>query len=914
MPAREDLLFGMLAVQTGLLDAVAFLDAWASLDEGGPPLPDLLVQRGLILPEDREHLAYLARRRMPGADAAPRTAVTVMGGRAGDGGRYHYLDRCGTGGMGDVWRARDTRLGRDVAIKELKPSLADDEVIRARFLREARITSQLDHPGIVPLYDLLPDEGGRPRYAMRLLRGRTLSEAIRAMHGRRQAGEDVSLERAGLLQAFVTVCNTVAYAHSRGVLHRDLKPANIQLGDFGEVVVLDWGLAGSVRGGDTPTEDADARVTLPGHVFGTPEYMAPEQASGDIGRIDQRSDIYGLGAILYQMLTGSPPFRGASMSETLALVREGEPTPVRELCPDVPAGLEAICHKALSKRPEDRHADAASLGAAVLQWQESERLAAEEALQKSEERLRLALDAGRCGVWDWDILADHITWSERVYEFHGVKPGEFSGRVADYAALLHPDDAAALRDAIRRAVELGEPYAQERRAVRPDGEVRWFSTQGRVIRDGDGRAVRMLGAIIDVTERRAAEEALRESEERFRTLIEAIPQIVWIRRPDWYVEYINHRSMGTADSRWKREQFLGMRWQEIFHPEDLERNAERVRQAQETGKPYESEFRLKLPDGTYRWFLTRAVPMRDPEGRVSRWFGTSTDIQDLKQAMQERDAALEQARASEVHFRTLVEAVPQIVWIRRPDWHVEYINHRTMGAGDTRWWSGQFLGLRWQELFHPEDTERSVERVRVAQESGKPYESEFRLRLPDGSYRWFLTRAVPMRDAEGRIEKWFGTTTDIHDLKQAVQERDEALALVRLSEQRHRLLTEMIPHSVWTTTPEGVPDYVNRHARDLQGLGLEEMGRDTYHQVVHPDDLPGFKDRWELSLATGEPFEKECRVRDAAGEYRWYLSRAVAIRDDQGRITQWFGTNTDIDTLKRAEMGRSEANERPRAS
>src|SRR5439155_26414987 len=125
---------------------------------------------------------------------------------------------------------------------------------------------------------------------------------------------------------------------------------------------------------------------------------------------------------------------------------------------------------------------------------------------ESEERLRLALDAGQCGVWDWDVVTDRVTWSDRIYEFHGVEPGAFAGHVSDFERLVHPDDGARVREGIRRALHEGEPYSQEFRAIRPGGEVRWLSTKGRVIRDGSGRPVRMLGATIDVTERRAAEE------------------------------------------------------------------------------------------------------------------------------------------------------------------------------------------------------------------------------------------------------------------------------------------------------------------------------------------------------------------------------------------------------------------------
>src|SRR5262249_32656076 len=167
--------------------------------------------------------------------------------------RYLLTRLHATGGIGRIWLARDRELGRDAALKELRPERAGNATVAARFLQEARITGQLEHPGIVPVYELARRPDAQPFYTMRFVNGRTLTEAARAYHDKRRAGQAESLELLTLLGAFVTVCNTVAFAHSRGVLHRDLKGQNVVLGDFGEVVVLDWGLAKLL---DCPAEEA----------------------------------------------------------------------------------------------------------------------------------------------------------------------------------------------------------------------------------------------------------------------------------------------------------------------------------------------------------------------------------------------------------------------------------------------------------------------------------------------------------------------------------------------------------------------------------------------------------------------------------------------------------------------------------
>ena len=197
--------------------------------------------------------------------------------------RYTLTHLHAKGGMGRVWLARDGALGRQIALKELRPDQADNSIVCSRFLYEAKITAQLEHPGIVPVYEL--GEGEAPYYTMRFVRGRTLSEAIRAYHKKRAAGEADSVGKVELLTAFVNVCHAVAYAHSRGIIHRDLKGQNVVLGDFGEVMVLDWGLAKRVGpdqqadGSEQEAAIADPAPDRPHHRLSTPILTPPSLAT-----------------------------------------------------------------------------------------------------------------------------------------------------------------------------------------------------------------------------------------------------------------------------------------------------------------------------------------------------------------------------------------------------------------------------------------------------------------------------------------------------------------------------------------------------------------------------------------------------------------------------------------------------------
>ena len=312
-------------------------------------------------------------------------------------GRYTTRGEHARGGMGKILLAHDEHLGRDIALKVLLPQTTgaptDETPVRAvmpaiyRFLQEACVTGQLEHPSIVPVYELGRRTDGSVYYTMKLVRGRTLSEAIRESDG---------LDgRLSLLPHFVDLCQAIAYAHSRGVIHRDIKPSNVMVGEFGETVVLDWGLA---KAKDRPDAHADGlgdtlralnlhneaayAKTAYGHALGTPAYMPPEQVKGDLDRIDERSDVYALGAVLYEILTGRPPHTGDSLQEVVDRAQRGDITHVSNLEPNAPRELAAVCLRALDRDPDKRYPTARELaeeagrflsGAAVRAYQYSPR-------------------------------------------------------------------------------------------------------------------------------------------------------------------------------------------------------------------------------------------------------------------------------------------------------------------------------------------------------------------------------------------------------------------------------------------------------------------------------------------------------------------------------------------------------------
>ena len=298
------------------------------------------------------------------------------------GARYEHREPLGKGGMGEVDAVWDSALGRILARKRLRPETRVPHATE-RFLEEAQITGRLEHPGIVPVHELAKDNDGQPFFTMRRIRGRSLKELIE-----RAGGGDAEWTRERLLGVLLRTCETMSYAHAKGVLHRDLKPANIMVGKFGETYVVDWGLGRIVgredvhdlrlvdASGEQPLtepirieraadEQEDSPIyTMDGDVVGTPAFMSPEAARGQVDRIDETSDIYSLGATLYNVLAGTPPFvvpnARQSARTVLARLLHGPPDP---LPVDVPAELVAICEKAMQRDPSARYASMSEFGA-----------------------------------------------------------------------------------------------------------------------------------------------------------------------------------------------------------------------------------------------------------------------------------------------------------------------------------------------------------------------------------------------------------------------------------------------------------------------------------------------------------------------------------------------------------------------
>ncbi|MFO0948271.1 MAG: PAS domain S-box protein [Planctomycetota bacterium] len=615
MNEDRHLLFGAMAMQAGLISSDQLAEACAEWSPTSPrSLPEVLIEKGWLVPQDKAHVDYLVERslakvggdsresftRFPAEvravlatmadhvdDTVPlQERKTLPAGRKGvhqgdfkPNERYELNSLHAAGGIGEIWLARDADLQRDVAVKKLQAGMSTSEVTKMRFLREARITGQLDHPGVVPVYEICWDQSNQqPYYSMRFLKGRTLTDVVRDFHSRRKANGPDPQKLLTLLNAFSIICNTVAYAHSKGIIHRDLKCENVILGDYGEVVVIDWGLAKEVgsyevsppdQGTDqSGTEDLTTThplVTLAGHVLGSPSYMAPEQAAGQTDLIGPCTDIYGLCAILYEILCGQPPFLGASAHDVLLKVVSQDPVPPRAIADGVPEALERICLKGLAKSPAERHVSADELAKSVQRWVSdlAERRRAEEERERffalSLDLLAIIDNGGRLRQTSpaWDCLLEQDRQALVDHSF---------------LDLIHEEDRELVAQRLRAVAENGQPETFEARVLHRDGSLRWISWNVTPI--AKEPCVYVVGR--DIT-------TLKRSQQLFEGILQSAPDAMILVDPTGKIVMVNRQTERVFGHR--PEEMLGQPVEMLIPP----------------------RFRAQHPANVARFFATSSV-------------------------------------------------------------------------------------------------------------------------------------------------------------------------------------------------------------------------------------------------------------------------------------------------------------------
>ncbi len=395
----------------------------------------------------------------------------------------------------------------------------------------------------------------------------------------------------------------------------------------------------------------------------------------------------------------------------------------------------------------------------------------------------------------------------------------------------------------------------------------------------------------DVSERKQVESELAGGEEQFRILAESIPQLAWMANADGYIFWYNRRWYDYTGTTF--QQMQGWGWQSVHDPVELPKVMERWTGSIASGQPFDMTFPLKGADNTFRLFLTRVSPVKDEDGKIYRWVGTNTDISETK-----KDE--ERLRESEARFRLLADTMPQIVWTSGPDGHVDYFNDR--------WY--QFTGCapesvgeeNWGPIVHPDDYSRSRDEWYRCVAEERVYQLE--CRFQNGrtkEYRWFLNRALPIRDANGQVIKWFGTSTDIEDFKRVEGE-------LRASEERVRLATEAAELGIWVWhIDEDRVIWENARLYAMFGLAQNDEPINAArfkNEFVHPDDAAAFERAISDSLLNGSRFYFLGRFRRIDGEERWTEFTGQLVVEEDGKPRRMHGTAADVTERKRAEADR----------
>ena len=377
-------------------------------------------------------------------------------------------------------------------------------------------------------------------------------------------------------------------------------------------------------------------------------------------------------------------------------------------------------------------------------------------------------------------------------------------------------------------------------------------------------------------------------------LLKNLPVSAWTLKPDGTPDLVNQVWLEFSGQTLDFVRSHPEAWMTAVHPEDREAASRAFWEGVRSGQGFAVETRsLRARDGAYRWHLNQAVALRDAEGKVLKFVGTTTDIHDQKLA----EAAV---RASEANLRRVIDTIPTLSWCNLPDGPNEFLSrgwHEYTGLSPE-----EAHGWGWAAAFHPDDLPPLMKRWQELLVSGEPGEIEARIRRHDGEYRWFLIRVAPFRDNAGKLVRWYGTSTDIDDRKLA----EEAL---RASEAQLRQTVDSIPGLVCTMSPAGEIEHLNQQLLEYFGKTPEELRSWRLTDAVHPDDLPRVLNAFTHSMTTGAPYEIEHRCRRADGVYRWFQVRARAVRDVSDRITGWYVLLTDIDRRKQTEdeLRRSEA-------
>jgi len=514
---------------------------------------------------------------------------------------------------------------------------------------------------------------------------------------------------------------------------------------------------------------------------------------------------------------------------------------------------------------------------------------AEDELRRSQSYMAEAQKLSQTGSFGWKPHTGELIWSAETYCILGYDR-ETKPTLELALQRVHPEDLAFVKEALDRASHDGRGMDFENRLLFPDGSLKHVHAMAHAVRDGLGN-LEFVGAIMDVTayksSQQALEHALQETEvlrAQFERAIDTIPGLVWSALPDGDIDYLNERWREYTGMT--NEQACGWGWRAAIHPEDLAGLESYWRSVLASGTPGQTIARLRRFDGVFRWFLFRGVPLHDETGKLIKWYGQTTDIDDRKRAEEELQRS--EAYLAEAQRLSLTGSFGWKVQTGELFWSKE--TFCILGFDPE---TKPVLDLVFQRV-HPADLTVVREAFEFASRNGRDMNFEHRLLFPDGSVKYVHVMGYAVRNGTGNLE-FVGAISDITATKLAEEK-------LRRNEDELRRVVDLVPQIIFVIGPDGKALYGNRVALDYAGIRPEHFPFVGFGgRLSHPEDVAKYQTIRQQSLARGLPFELEQRMLDKHGNYRWFLFRYNPMKDEQGNPVRWYVTATDIEERRQAE-------------
>ncbi len=511
-------------------------------------------------------------------------------------------------------------------------------------------------------------------------------------------------------------------------------------------------------------------------------------------------------------------------------------------------------------------------------------------LQENERLLKLALSSAKAGSWDWEISTGKVIWSPENYDLYGFDFQTELLTYQDWENVLHPEDRAKANQEVAKVVSGQLPeFRTEYRIIHPQRGIRWLLGIGNVTRNNQGEPIRMSGINLDITERKQIEEAIQNSEQHLRRVLDSLFSFVGVMTPNGILIEANRTALEAANLQPKdviNKPFPETYW--WSYDAAIQAQLQDAIQRAATGENINYEVEVRLGAENYILIEFALIPLFDADGKVEYLIPSGIDITERKQTEQ----AL---RDSENRLRKILDSLIIFAGIITTDGEVIEVNQTALDLAslqpedilhkkfcETYWWS------------HSPEIKAKLEDAIQRAAKGESVRYDLLARVGENKFILVDFSIVPVFNANGEIEYLIPSAIDVSD-------REASKQALKESEDELRLITEIIPQQIWTTLPTGETEYINQRWQEYTGVALEQIKTQGWSSIVHPEDLPQVIQAWNDSIQTGKKYDLEARLRGEDGTYRWFLGRARPLRNEAGKIIKWYGTNTDINLIKELE-------------